>query len=348
MASPAIKSVEGSLESLSGAAEKVSTAIELLGVGELVSRFSEFVKGALKAGADLAEMAERTGVSVEELQGLSYAAKQSGVSTETLEKGIRKLQQTITSAAQGSAKAQATLKALGVSARDANGNVTDASDAIVKIADRMSKMADGTAKAGLAVQAFGRGGTALIPLLNRGATGIAALTAHAKELGAKLDDLDEDTLVRLRNDMVDVSIVTQSLADRFLLGLAPSVNSVVKAFTQGKGLAGEFDAAREAGGIGKTMPVRRPVWPGGRLRLRVHQDKAETSWRRGSWATRPRRMPSSARSATRRLHDLAANVNAIKKALFAPARGAAASAIRRRPVQRQQRRTKRTAQKDPV
>ena len=109
--------MEGSLESLSGAAEKVSTAIELLGVGELVSRFSEFAKGALEAGADLAEMAERTGVSVEELQGLSYAAKQSGVSTETLEKGIRKLQQTITSAAQGSAKAQATLKALGVSAR---------------------------------------------------------------------------------------------------------------------------------------------------------------------------------------------------------------------------------------
>ena len=81
---------------------------------------------------------------------------------------------------------------MGVSARDANGNVTDASDAIVKIADRMSKMADGTAKAGLAVQAFGRGGTALIPLLNQGATGIAALTARAKESGAKLDDLDED------------------------------------------------------------------------------------------------------------------------------------------------------------
>ena len=107
-ASPAIKSVEGSLESLSGAAEKVSTAIELLGVGELVSRFSEFAKGALKAQAPISPMRQRTGVSIEELQGLSYAAKQSGVSTETLEKGIRKLQQTITSAAQGSAKAQAT------------------------------------------------------------------------------------------------------------------------------------------------------------------------------------------------------------------------------------------------
>ena len=43
-------------------------------------------------GSDLLDMSQRTGVSVEALSELGFAAEQSGADMETLEAGLRKMQ----------------------------------------------------------------------------------------------------------------------------------------------------------------------------------------------------------------------------------------------------------------
>jgi len=69
--------------------------------------------GAAKAfasvGDTLVHVSERTGISVEALSELSFAADQCGVDMEGLETGIRKMQRTVFEAAKGSKSAQQAL-----------------------------------------------------------------------------------------------------------------------------------------------------------------------------------------------------------------------------------------------
>ena len=81
--------------------------------------------GAAKAfasiGDNLVHVSERTGISVEALSELSFAADQCGVEMEALETGIRKMQKTIVSAAKGSSEAQEALGLLGLTIKDLDG-----------------------------------------------------------------------------------------------------------------------------------------------------------------------------------------------------------------------------------
>lgn len=74
--------------------------------------------GALKTFSDyggmLDDISKRTGISVEALSELGYAARRSGTNLEAIEKSARKMQQTIADAANGSSSAAETLRMLGL------------------------------------------------------------------------------------------------------------------------------------------------------------------------------------------------------------------------------------------
>ena len=79
------------------------------------------VKSFASAGSALLEMSRRTGISVERLAELKFAAEQTGVSIEDMETGIRRMQKAIVEAAKGSADAQRNLALLGLSLADLDG-----------------------------------------------------------------------------------------------------------------------------------------------------------------------------------------------------------------------------------
>src|SRR5262245_48785308 len=86
--------------------------------GAMLTPFIAAVKHFADAGDQLNKMSQRTGVSVESLSELGYAAEQSGADLETLEGGLRKMQRTLVDAAQGSKSANETLHTLGLSIKD--------------------------------------------------------------------------------------------------------------------------------------------------------------------------------------------------------------------------------------
>jgi hypothetical protein len=75
---------------------------QLLGVGAaLATPFALAAKLFADMGSDLVDMSQRTGVSVEALSELGFAAEQSGADMETLEAGLRKMQKFVVEAADG-------------------------------------------------------------------------------------------------------------------------------------------------------------------------------------------------------------------------------------------------------
>ena len=114
-------------------------------------------------GDHIAKMAARTGISVESLSELAYAADLSGTSLEGLETGVRKMQKTLVNAAAGSSSAQDALKMLGLTIKDLDGMSPE--QQFKKIADRISQIEDPTVRAAAAMEVFGRSGTELLPMM---------------------------------------------------------------------------------------------------------------------------------------------------------------------------------------
>lgn len=158
--------------------------------GALIGAFSvdklvEFAKSTIDASAELQNFSQSTGIAVEQLSALQFAAKASGVGTDALNVSIKKLNVSLAeAAADSSSKAGQALAAMGVSAKNADGSTKSASVAIDQIANKFAGYADGANKVALATTLFGKSGEALIPLLDKGAAGIDALKASAEAAGA--------------------------------------------------------------------------------------------------------------------------------------------------------------------
>ncbi len=158
----------------------VGTRITAFGAS-LAAPLTASVKVFSSAGDQLDKMSKRTGVSVEALSELGFAAEQSGADLATLEAGIRIMQRTMGDASQGLATAVDAFAALGLSAEQLAGLSPEQQFTV--IAERLSQIADPTARAAAAMDVFGKSGTKLLPLLADGAKGMAELRDQARSLG---------------------------------------------------------------------------------------------------------------------------------------------------------------------
>ena len=153
-------------------------------------------------GDGVAKMARRTGLSVEALSELQYAAGQSGVEVSELENGLKRMQRTIYDGQRGLKTAQEAFVDLGLTVADLDGLTPEQQFKL--LAEQISKIEDPTRKAALAMGIFGRSGTQLLPLFADGARGIETLQDEARRLGLTMGTKDAqaaevfgDTLDRL-------------------------------------------------------------------------------------------------------------------------------------------------------
>jgi hypothetical protein len=160
------------------------------------------VREYAKAGAELKEMSERTGIAVETLSELKYAASQTGASMEDLEKGIRLSQKVL-----GSSLGAKALAGLGIDA--AKLKALSPEEQFIALADAIGKIPAQADRASAAMKLFGRGGAALLPFLNEGREGIAKLREEARRLGLVMSDADataadefDDSLARVRQQVL--------------------------------------------------------------------------------------------------------------------------------------------------
>jgi len=139
-------------------------------------------------GDNIAKMSKRTGIGVESLSALGFAAEQSGSNLETVEKAIRKMQQNILDANIGLKTATDVFAMLGVSAESFAGLKPE--EQFRLMADRLSKIEDPSKRAAIAMKIFGKSGTQLLPMLEKGSAGLDELMKEAKQLGLVLSSED--------------------------------------------------------------------------------------------------------------------------------------------------------------
>lgn len=166
-----------------------------LGAGIGLSQLATQFRDVVNAADELNNVSERSGIAVESLSELKFAAELSNVSFEELQKGLV----AFAKAVDGLDK---SFERIGLDPKQFQ-SVEQALDAV---ADKLAKIEDPFAQAAIAAALFGKNGVALLPLLKQGAAGIQAFREEAKRLNvvissdfAKSADQYNDNIQKLGN-----------------------------------------------------------------------------------------------------------------------------------------------------
>jgi hypothetical protein len=174
-----------------------------------------------RTGDEFDKMSKRTGIAVEELSRLGFAAEQSGTDINSLEGGLRKMSKLMLDADRGLSTATKTMEALGITTKELSGKSQTERFGI--FADAIKDIKDPALKTALAMEVFGRGGTALIPMINEGAAGMRALAEESDALGATVTKTQSILGADLTDAFNRVKVSGEGFLRTLAEGLAPAV-----------------------------------------------------------------------------------------------------------------------------
>jgi hypothetical protein len=197
------------------------------------------VKATMDYNVELETLHKKTGIAVEDIAGLGYAAQMEEASLESLATGLKFLARNADEAARGNKAAADAFARAGIQVTDSEGRIRPVKDLMLDLAGAMAAMPNEAQKTGLAMDLLGRSGQDLVPMLSLGKTEIAALAREAEKLGIVTDtqtaeawDKLDDTLVRTR---ASIQGAKQSISNNLLpavQGLAEFVAGAASGFTQ--------------------------------------------------------------------------------------------------------------------
>ncbi|MGZ6477658.1 MAG: phage tail tape measure C-terminal domain-containing protein [Bdellovibrionales bacterium] len=190
----AFKSLSDDVSNLSKKSDMLSTGLKALGGFFAVDKIKEFGLGIIDTADQLYKMSQKTGTSVEDLAKLKGVAEISGVSFDSLGTALRKLSVNLVEAGNGNQELAGTFKGLGINIRDSSGGIKDAGTITKELAGKFESLGNTPGKAAIAVKLFGRAGSEMIPLLNRGKDAIEEFsTSMDQDFGARAEHFN-DTL----------------------------------------------------------------------------------------------------------------------------------------------------------
>lgn len=211
-----------------------------IAAGVLGTAFMVMAKDSVDAMDRMNEASQKTGITVEALSQLGYAAKMSGVDTESFTSALVKFNRAIAEGATGSGIASQAFKAIGISAAELKASTPD--EILAKVADRFAGFADGANKTALAIAIFGRAGADMIPLLNEGADGIAAMREEADKLGATMSTSAAKAADQFNDNLDRMMVKMKGFVKGIVSEMIPTLNILMETFLAGNSLMATIDA----------------------------------------------------------------------------------------------------------
>ena len=181
-----------------------------LAAGAAIAAFGASLFAIAKSTAafadELGKAAQATGITVEALSGLKFAADLGGISFEELQTALIRFSQVA----------------------QKEGKTTE--QALRDLADRFAKMPDGAEKTAEAMLKLGRAGARMIPMLNGGAIALDEAAEEAKKLGIAIDQKAADAAARFNDTILRLSEQVKGLKIRLGTDLIPVIQNLLTAF----------------------------------------------------------------------------------------------------------------------
>lgn len=188
-AGQAMKDFGGKVEEAGDKFKGISTA-----AGGIATALVGLGYKAVTSADDLATLAQQTGLSVEELQKMQYATDFVDVSLDDMTSALKKTKSAMTGHDE-------LWESLGISVKDADGNMRDASAVFYESLDALSKIENETERDQKAMELFGKSADQLAGIIDDGGKGLKEYGEEAEELGIVLGKDTVDGLAELNSEL---------------------------------------------------------------------------------------------------------------------------------------------------
>lgn len=233
-ANKGIQQVQEFQRGVKGTFDKLSAAVNV--AGSLM--FASYAKQAVKALVDIAyaaaqtgsgwkKLSEQTGIAVEQLSAMNYLAIKGETDITSLANGLKFLSKNAYAAATDGGDAAKAFNKLGVSVRDSSGNIKSSHQLLVETANAFKGMKNETERTALAIEIFGRGGMALLPMLKEGGANIQMMEQRARELGITWSTVDARAADELTDAIEDLGLQFKAFKDNALKPVIPEMANFV-------------------------------------------------------------------------------------------------------------------------
>jgi len=219
----------------------VGASVAALGYG-----MHQLVVPVAEVGEELNKLSQKTAVSVEALSALLYASELSDVSAESLTKALKFLSTAMFDAKVKGGEGSAALKAFGVSALDAQGQIRPTEQVLLDLAEKFAAMPDSAEKAALAVKLFGKNGLDMIPMLNQGRDGLTEMMEEAKRLGLVMSADAARAAEEFNDNMKRLHAVNEGVQRQIGSALLPILADLTEQMFLAKTEAGGFTSELQA------------------------------------------------------------------------------------------------------
>lgn len=207
----------------------IKTGLGAIVAYKTVDFFKTMVMDTAAMADGFANMAQRIGIGIEPLQQLAFASGQSGGSTDLLGDSLQKLAIKAADAAGGSKSVAKELRRLGVDFKGVSSGAVPMDEALGAIADKIAAMPEGK-RAAAAVDAFGKAGAAMVPLLSKGSAGIAELRQEFVDMGGQLSAADAAGLSGFGDSVNKAKEALRAMATQAVVQLLPTLKELVARF----------------------------------------------------------------------------------------------------------------------
>jgi hypothetical protein len=185
------------------------------------------INGALETADAMGKMATAAGTTAETMSVLSYAAKLTGVATETVTKGLERLSVSALKAQNGNSQLEKIFGKLGVTVADSKGHLQDSGVMMEQVAIKVAKMGDGAGKTALVMALFGKGGAALIPMLNKLGKEQAAVNEEAHRFGLVIGTSTAQVSAEAKERIEELHMVLKGMGFSLLSAVLPALSDFI-------------------------------------------------------------------------------------------------------------------------
>ncbi|NKE71252.1 phage tail tape measure protein [Candidatus Manganitrophus noduliformans] len=159
----------------------VSVAIAGVGAAAL-----GLATSAANTGDHLIGLSDKTGISVEQLSLLKFAAEQNKTDIDKLAVGMTQLAKNMNEASDGTGKAAEIFKELGIDVKDVDGSLRPVNEVMLDLADAIAGMQDPAKQSAILMELMGKSGIDLASFMKQGGQTIRETTEAARGMGLEM------------------------------------------------------------------------------------------------------------------------------------------------------------------
>lgn len=224
------KDIVGPLKDIGQAGRDISSTISLvkkLGIAAEGAKAVELAGSLLDNTSELKKFSDQIKLSVEELQELEYAAKDSNIGSDTFRGGIREFVQRMGELKAGEGTLKGFLDNVSPKLRDQLKAAKGTSEQFEIMLAAINQLKDPDKAAALTDAAFGGEGELFIRLARQGVRGLRDLRAEARENGLVSSEAAEKA-EEMADNIEKVKGAAEGLAMELGSGLLPLIAPVVQ------------------------------------------------------------------------------------------------------------------------